>query len=102
MLIRDNVINIESINTDKLKKAVNKSEYLLEVKKTISEKVENIVSNSITTSEGSNNVVLQDTVDIIEILLTNLQNQGIDESELVKVLSEKKKAFGSYKEGYIK
>ena len=102
MLVRDKIVDIERINTQDVKKIENKSELLMETKLTILEKTDKIISNSILNTNESNATIIQETSDIIEILLANLKNQNINELDLVKMMEDKKRLCGSYNLGYIK
>lgn len=100
MLVRDKVIdNKELNNSNEIKKTNNTSELLFEKKKHLLDKVESIIQN---TSNKNEKQLLHDTADVIEILISNLRKQNIPESELVNLIEQKNKMFGSYDEGYIK
>lgn len=102
MLIRDNVVNIERLNTKDIKQLTNKSELLLETKKTIIEKTEILITNSILSTEESNAITIQETADLIEILLSNIRNKNLNELDLVKMIEDKKRICGSYNQGFYK
>ena len=73
MLVRDKVIdNKELNNSNEIKKTNNTSELLFEKKKHLLEKVENIIQN---TSNKNEKQLLNDTADVIEILISNLRKR---------------------------
>lgn len=100
MLVRDKVIENKELNNDnEIKKANSNSELLLEKKKHLQEKIESIITNTASKNEQS---LLNDTSDVIEILISNLRQQNIAEEKLVDLIEQKNKMFGSYNEGYLK
>ena len=100
MLVRDKVIdNKELNNSNEIKKSNNTSELLFEKKKHLFDKVESIIQN---TSNKNEKQLLNDTADVIEILISNIRKQNILESDLVNLIEQKNKIFGSYNEGYMK
>lgn len=100
MLVRDKVIENKNLNENiEIKKSNNNSELLFEKKRHLQEKIDSIITNTAVKNEQ---YLLNDTSDVIEILISNLRMQNISEEKLVEMIAQKKKIFGSYDEGFVK
>lgn len=98
MLVRDKISENKNFDDSGIKKSQNNSELMLSKKNFLKEKVESIVSDTVSKNEKE---ILSNTADVIEALLSNIRSAGIPESELVKLIEQKKSLFGSYDEGFI-
>lgn len=99
MLIRDKVVENKEFDNSEILRSTNNSELLLLRKRTVQDKMEEILTHSASKNESK---LLSDTADVIEMLISNVRKQGISEEKLVMMMEQKLKMFGSYDEGYIK
>lgn len=99
MLIRDKIPdNKEFAESIAVKESQNNSELMSSRKVFLKERIDVIISESISKNEKE---VLSATADAIEALLSNVRLLGVPESSLVKIIEQKKSAFGSYDKGLI-
>ncbi len=99
MLIRDKVVENKEFDNKGIEKSTNNSELLLLRKRTLQDKIEDVINDTATKNEQK---LLSDTADAIEMLISNVRTQGISEEKLVSIMEQKSKMFGSYDEGYVK
>lgn len=99
MLVRDKVLENKELNSEGIEKSENNSELLLLRKRTLQQKVEDIIGDTAAKNEAK---LLSDTADAIELLISNIRKAGLPEERLVSIMEQKNKMFGSYDEGYVK